>query len=98
MANPEMMLIGQRDGSLMCWLSAAALVVAARRPPSRCRLRGRESEGHQFRGRRFIDVNTTASKNELTSTYNNWRIFVYIYPRTNSTKLWRISCAAPATL
>ncbi len=28
----------------------------------------------------------------------NRRICVYIYPRTNSTKLWRISCAAPATL
>ncbi len=51
-----------------------------------------------FRGRRFIDLNTTASKNELTSHMINWRIFVYIYPRTNSTKLWRISCAAPATL
>jgi hypothetical protein len=33
----------------------------------------------QFRGRRFIDVNTTASKNELTSHIINWRIFVYIY-------------------
>ncbi len=44
-----------------------------------------------------IRVNTTASKNELTSYIINWRIFVYIYPRTNSTKLWRISCAAPVT-
>jgi hypothetical protein len=52
----------------------------------------------RFRGRRFIDVNTTASKNVLTSHIIIWRIFVYIYPRTNSTKLWRISCAAPATL
>ncbi len=40
-----------------------------------------------FRGRRFIDVKTTASKNELTSHIINWRIFVYIYPRTNSTNL-----------
>jgi hypothetical protein len=54
--------------------------MAARRPPSRCRLRGRESEGHQFRGRRFIDLNTTAS--ELTITYNklaDFRIYLSAY-------------------
>jgi hypothetical protein len=56
--------------------------VAARRPPSRSRLRGRESEGHQFRGRRFIDLNTIASKNELTSTHNklaDFRIYLSAY-------------------
>ncbi len=55
-------------------------------------------KGVWFRGCRFIDVSTTTLQNELTSTYKNWRIFVYIYPRTNSTILWRISCAALATL
>ena len=39
-------------------------------------------KGHQFRGRRFIDVNTTASKNELTSTHNklaDFRIYLSAY-------------------
>ncbi len=39
-----------------------------------------KGKGHQFRGRRFIDVNTTASKNELTSTYKklaDFRIYFF---------------------
>ncbi len=35
-----------------------------------------------FRGRRFIDVSTTASKNELTSTHNklaDFRIYLSAY-------------------
>jgi hypothetical protein len=46
---------------------------------SLCRSVFARCELGNFRGRRFIDLNTTASKNELTSHIINWRIFVYIY-------------------
>ncbi len=67
--------------------SLTSLVVGVTTPPRKCRVLHLHSwpEGtvntckiNSFRGHRFIDVNITASKNELTSTYKNWRIFVYI--------------------